>query len=516
MVFVFSWIALFARWNTVDLMMKSKHKKSIFREKTAIRRYSFSRPVSIALSDGLITEETSFFDYGCGHGDDIRHLRKLAIAATGWDPFHNTEGQKQRADVVNLGFVLNVIEDPLERNSTLVDAYSLAKKLLIVSVRVDKALHKAGEYSDGLITDKGTFQKLYTQSEFRIYLEEFVKSKVLFPAPGIAYIFKDEDLESDYLANRAFSRRLEYRLDLIEAFEKDENAKEYVRLAEDLGRVPLPEEFGKYEKLLDVFGTPRRIQRLTLRAIDKETFDGTREDRKQDILTYLAMTRFQNIKMPNFGKLPVRIRADIKSMWGSYLAAQKEGAQFLFSIGNPLLVNAMLEAAQYGKRLPDSVYFHRSGEDDLPALLRVIIFVAKQIVGELEYNVLKFQRDGRAISFLSYKDFDNDPHPALERSVRVYLPRASYGIRNYDIEQNPPILHRKDTLVTPEYPGFAKFRELTEKEEAAGLLNSNKIGFRVQWEDWLSENDLRITGHDLISIKYKKIYEKPSISMIDQ
>ena len=492
--------------------MAAQEQPNICREKTAIRRFTLSRPVAIALSDGLITEDNSFFDNGCGHGEDIRHLEKLGIPAKGWDPYHRPKAKKQPADVVNLGFVLNVIEDPIERNQTFAQAYALAKRLLIVSVRVDRALQNADEYSDGLITDKGTFQKLYTQGEFKQYVEEFIESKAIFPAPGIAYIFKDEDLESDYLANRAFSRRLEYRVDLIQAFEKDKTAKAFIKKAERLGRVPLPEEFEKYDELLEQFGSPNRIQRLTLRVINKEAFDGTREERKQDILTYLAMTRFQNIRMPNFGKLAPSTRADIKSMWGSYATAQKEGVQFLFSIGNPEFVNAILEAAPYGKRLPDSVYFHRSGEEDLPALLRVIIFAAKQIVGELDYNLLKIRRDGRAISFLYYADFDKVAHPALERSVRVYLPRASYRIRNYNIQDNPPILHRKDTLVPANHPKLHLFRRLSDTEEKAGLLNAHNIGFKSAWQELLESRGLRISGHDLLDAKKRNTYIKPAIT----
>ena len=60
----------------------------------------------------------------------------------------------------------------------------------------------------------------------------------------------------------------------------------------------------------------------------------------------------------------------------------------------------------FGKAVATDFYVHRSLEDDLPALLRLLIFAARQIVGEVEYDVLKIAQDGRALSFLSYPDFD--------------------------------------------------------------------------------------------------------------
>ena len=52
----------------------------------AIRRPALFRPVALALAHGLIHEEWTFFDYGCGRGDDLLRLHKVRIAVSGWDP----------------------------------------------------------------------------------------------------------------------------------------------------------------------------------------------------------------------------------------------------------------------------------------------------------------------------------------------------------------------------------------------------------------------------------------------
>src|SRR5262249_19589692 len=79
--------------------------------KTAIRRCDLSRPMKSALQDGLIDPTVTVFDYGCGHGQDIALLTAQGIACDGWDPAFRPDAARCPADVVNLGFVLNVIED---------------------------------------------------------------------------------------------------------------------------------------------------------------------------------------------------------------------------------------------------------------------------------------------------------------------------------------------------------------------------------------------------------------------
>jgi hypothetical protein len=46
--------------------------------------------------------------------DRANGLQALGYQAEGWDPVHRPEVGKRDADVVNLGYVVNVIEDPGE------------------------------------------------------------------------------------------------------------------------------------------------------------------------------------------------------------------------------------------------------------------------------------------------------------------------------------------------------------------------------------------------------------------
>jgi DNA phosphorothioation-associated putative methyltransferase len=471
----------------------------IQRGNTAIRRSNCSRPIAIGLADGLINRQKQVFDYGCGHGEDIRYLKSQGVKASGWDPFHLPKGKPKISDVVNIGYVLNVIEDPVERAETLLNAYTLCKEVLIVAVRVDQMIGDIAEFGDGFLTTKNTFQKIYNQAELRNYIEDTLQTRAHTAALGIAYVFQNAEAEARYVASQAFRRRLEYRTDIIDLFSSDTIAKRFVRQANKIGRVPLPEEFRDYPTLLDRFGSPQRIVRLALRLIDQKAFEGSRSQRKEDILTYLAMIRLQALKVPPLRSLTPDIQADIKGLWGDFHSALAEADEFLFSIGQPERVKTAAESVALGKLVFDDLYIHRSAEDDLPPLLRLVAFAGRQIVGDTDYNIVKISIDGRKVSFLRYENFDEDPHPALRYGVRVFLPRASYQIRDYRDSENPPILHRKDTLVSLNYPYHDRFRKLTVDEEAHGLLSQTGIGYKKEWERKLTDRGLAIHEHSIQS-----------------
>ena len=144
------------------------------RHKTALTRYTLSKPVKTLLEYGQLPAGATLFDYGCGLGADVRGLRELGYQADGWDPVHAPDNEEHDADVVNLGYVLNVIEDPAERLSTLAHAWSLTKRLLVVSAMV-RGTPIAGStvgLQDGVLTSRNTFQKYFEQQELQQHLED--------------------------------------------------------------------------------------------------------------------------------------------------------------------------------------------------------------------------------------------------------------------------------------------------------------------------------------------------------
>ena len=125
----------------------------VARHRTAIKRYDLSKPVKTLLERGLLRKQDSFFDFGCGHGMDVEALANLGYRASGWDPAFRPNAEKRKATVVNLGYVLNVIEEPPERIVALREAFSLTEKLLIVStlVRGQETDSHSRLYRDGFL-----------------------------------------------------------------------------------------------------------------------------------------------------------------------------------------------------------------------------------------------------------------------------------------------------------------------------------------------------------------------------
>lgn len=445
----------------------------------------------------LIRDDFSVLDYGCGRGEDVSLLQKDGLRAEGWDPHFRPEASLEPADIVNLGYVLNVIEDPAERTETLRKAFALAEKALVVAVRVDQSLEKGLPFQDGFITSRGSFQKIYSQAEFRQFVGDTLGVRPYIAGLGVAYAFKESSEESRFVADTAFQRALRPQRDAVEEFVNHPESAPLLYLVRKLGRLPLPEEFDAYEGLEESFGSRHRINRLLWKVIHPDTLDEVQRQRREDLLISLSMIRLQGSKPIGFRSLPDDVQADIKTLWTNYQQALKESEAFLFGLGNPEVVKAAIAKLRIGKRLPEDIYFHVSQESSLPPLLRLIVFAGRQIVGDVEADLIKISTDGRKVSFLRYPDFDCAPHPELSYSVKVYLPKASHSFRDYSDSTNPPLLHRKESFLDELHPDFHACVSLTEQEEALGLLSRNDIGTRSGWRTALLEKNAVLTGYNL-------------------
>jgi len=113
------------------------------------------------------------------------------IAATGWGPVFRPNEARTSADLANLGYVLNVIEDPQERARALADAWALVTQMLVVAARVNVDGRGYGKlaFGDGIVTGIGTFKKCHTQTELKQYLESRLGVEAI---PATLGVYKDE------------------------------------------------------------------------------------------------------------------------------------------------------------------------------------------------------------------------------------------------------------------------------------------------------------------------------------
>jgi DNA phosphorothioation-associated putative methyltransferase len=118
---------------------------------------------------------------------------------------------------------------------------------------------------------------------------------------------------------------------------------------------------------------------------------------------------------------------------------------------------------------------------------------------------MKLHRQSGKVSYLAYPEFESDPHPALLRSVKLSLRTREIDCLEYAASANPPVLHRKETFLTPDHPLYGKFARLTAQEEKNGLLDdSSGIGTREGWSKRLAERGFSLKGHRLVSSKAQR------------
>jgi DNA phosphorothioation-associated putative methyltransferase len=153
---------------------------------------------------GLLIPDRSVLDYGCGQGDDVRALQAGGIPVIGWDLHFAPSVLLEPADIVNVGFVLNVIEEPRERLQTIRRAFDLSRQCLAVAVMIlgKGATEGHKPYRDGFLTTRGTFQKYYRQEELKEFLDGALRTEAIAVAPGIFFVFKDKLLEQRFLLDR--------------------------------------------------------------------------------------------------------------------------------------------------------------------------------------------------------------------------------------------------------------------------------------------------------------------------
>lgn len=424
---------------------------SIERERTALHRTALSSPIQHLLRFGFLDGGASVFDYGCGHGDDVRLLADMGIAAQGWDPVFRPATERSPADVVNLGFVLNVIEDARERDETLKSAFALARKVLIVSVMLgyEGKREQFAAYQDGVRTQRNTFQKYYAQDELRGYVESTLGANAIAVAPGICLVFRDPMDEQLFLLARQQVRR-EWRLlrrevndaavsALIDTHREQIDA--YWLKALELGRPATPEECPEAQSLIRLVGSWRRVHEWVGRFFSPEELEAAAIGRQEDLLVYFALGHFGRRKP--YRELPDRLQRDVQFFFGSITRARAAGKRALFATGDD---ERLAEAAAFchdelgiGKLSEGhDLTFHQSVLGECLPLVRIYVGCALQLFGDAgAVDLIKVHLGSGKVTFLVYDDFEGPRTPRLVERIKVDLPRLRVDFFDYVGDHEP-------------------------------------------------------------------------------
>jgi DNA phosphorothioation-associated putative methyltransferase len=245
-------------------------------------------------------------------------------------------------------------------------------------------------------------------------------------------------------------------------------------------------------------GSLNRAFGIIRRVTGDEEWKRIQDERSQDLLMYLALSRFDG--RPRFSQLPSDLQLDVRAFFSTYSRACDTADKLLFSAGDSRKVDEACRTSPVGKLTPAALYIHVSALSHLPSTLRVYERCARAYIPAVEgANIVKLHRGSPQVSYLSYPEFERDPHPAVVASLVV--PLQTFRIRYYDYKdsKNPPILHRKEEFLPPDDPLRPKFARLTQQEEKCGLYEKPEVsGTREGWERALAERGVQLSGHRLI------------------
>ena len=451
------------------------------RHRTALSRYQLSQPVQLLIRYGVLSEGDAFFDYGCGRGDDVETLIAGGIKAAGWDPHFASGNPKVKSSVVNIGFVLNVIENVDERRDALSNAWKLAEKALCVAVMSPSAasIENAKPYKDGFLTSRNTFQKYYTQNELKTYITTVVGVDPVAVAPGIFFVFKDEISMQEYQISR-YSRETRKSVSFSaqrsspkpkESTDRMAKASmimealsaEIIALGRPVHSDELPPEISEALTVNRI--SFNAAQHYCLQNLcSKDEIETVATQRREDLSLYFALELFSRHKP--YRELPKRLQQDLRQFWGNYANAQIDARSLLFSVGNEAKLSEAAELAidkRVGCLVDDQqLQFHQSNLKNLPAILRCYVGCGSILYGDVEQaDLIKIHLNTGKLTLLFYENFD-DLLPILRQRVKINLRSQQVQIFEYD-DEDRQYLYMKSLFMSEEAHGFAEQAEFDRR-----------------------------------------------------
>jgi len=477
------------------------NKKEIDRHKTAIVRHDLSAPMKALAKSGFLSGEYSIFDYGCGRGDDLRELEAHGIDAVGWDPTFLPDADIINSDIVNIGFVINVIEDQDERMEALSTAWETSDKLLVVSAMLatESYLSQFTPYKDGVITSRNTFQKYFSQAELKYYIERIIEYEAIAIAPGIFYIFKDKQLEQEFLQNR-HKRSYQWQQLTVPKPVTEDQARilftKHPKLLKSFwlsclayGRCPAYEEFEQSQEIKEVVGSSKKALKLVTDWFGEDELKLAKTMRREDLLICFSLAMFEKRKA--YTHQPDDLKRDIKAFFDTYKIAQHQAKELLFRIANTdeiskecIEASTTLPASKLaleGAR-PHSLTLHKKFIEQLSPLLRVYVYAALQLYGELDnIQLVKIHINSGKVSLMGYVGFDDSPLPQLKERIKIKMADQDVDFFDYVDEKKRPVLLDKIEYIDDSFDDYKKQKSFDRKLASikGKTLENSLIGMKA-------------------------------------
>jgi DNA phosphorothioation-associated putative methyltransferase len=488
--------------NGYDVEIKQTDStEGVDRHKTALTRYQLSQPVKLLIRHSLISKETSIFDYGCGQGDDLNGLLQGEHDAKGWDPHFAPDAPFVPCDVVNLGFVLNVIEDPKERTAALKKAWNLTKGVLSIAVMPPSgdAIEHSKPFGDGFLTTRGTFQKYFTQEQLREYIRRVLGEGPIAVASGIFFVFRDEIIEQTFLLERHNRHRYqavtlrpnrERPLKTTKPLKSDTLRPQLEQLYQEIldhGRFLSADELP--EELMSAFQAERvSLQRAEQycrdELIDTDLLERAQQDRREDLLVYFALEMFSG-RQP-YRQLQKGLKADIRSFFDSHGNAQVEARNLLFSTGDAPAVRQACEEfsdEDLGYILNgEQLIIHSSVLDKLPPILRCYIGCAGVLYGDISSaDLIKIHIGTGKLTLQIYDDFSRSL-PRITQRVKINMRAQAVRVFN-SYDDRTQYLFMKSLYIPDDFENFQAQSKFDQALQKLNLFDFSNYGPDAKYFD---------------------------------
>jgi DNA phosphorothioation-associated putative methyltransferase len=375
---------------------------------------------------------------------------------------------------------------------------------------------KGQAFNDGVITQRNTFQKYFTQTELKEFLSNTLATDAISVAPGIFFSFKDQDAEQRFLLNRQRSHRNILRLShrpYISALPNlSRNEKKYLNFRHlldplwqqtlELGRLPEKAEIAQLIELTQSFGTVNKALGFMLYHYDEAILEQARLSRIDDLLTYFALQTFS--KRKPYKHLETTLQKDIKAFFGDYKNAVAMAQTVLFQICHTkLIASACQQAVEQGLGCLDesgALHLHTNLVEQLPALLRIYIGCATVLYGDIEQtDLIKIHVQSGKLSLMRYDDFQNQPLPRLLERVKINLREQTFDLFQYGEEYEPTYLYLQSRYINEEFPNYAKQLNFDEQLQALNLFDLREYGPKPdEFRGRLANARWEIDGFELV------------------
>ncbi len=483
-----------------DFAAHVQSSSQVQRHLTALSRKFLSAPVQALLRHRVLREGRTFFDYGCGKGDDLRGLTSLGYDASGWDPHFQNDSERVPAAVVNLGFVINVIESLEERIEALQGAYALTQGALSVAAMLWSSANARGRpLSDGYLTSRGTFQRYYTQAQLQSFIENVLDEQAFAVGPGVFFVFRDRFMEQAFLVGKQTDgmrapRLLAERAVSIRAIlvrvpkpprtprPPEDPARHAMvervwKLALELGRWPEAEECAEAEGATALFTSWPRLLRAAMQMGEGALLEASATTRADEMRAFFAVQAFSRRR--GFRELEPRLRRDVKAFFGSLSVAEAEGRRLLQQCAEVSQIHAAcIRAAARGLgylKADHSLQLHSSLIPQLDEILKVYIACATQLYGDVRSaDLVKIHIQSGKVTLMRFDDFVGSPLPRLIERVKVKLRDQDMDVFEYNDQFTPPLLYFKSRYINEEFPGFPEQTAFDEQIEQLKIIASEE------------------------------------------